>query len=85
MDVEKVTLKKSEEDKTHKQQAATISIVNEDAKVVLWAFIKTPHEEICQYSPQITNLNERKLGIGIELAMVNIILVNNECINMLQS
>ena len=70
MDVEKVTLKKTKSDKKHKQVAATVCLVNEDGKVVLWAFIKIPHEDICQYAPKITNLSERKLGAGVELEMV---------------
>jgi len=68
MDVEKVTLRKV--GKKHEQKAATISIVNEDGKVILWAFIRRPHESICQYAPKMTNLNRRKLEQGIDIALV---------------
>lgn len=73
LDVEKVSIRKKPGAKSHDVKAATIAVVNEDGKLVLWAFIKIDHEDICQYAPRITNLNERKLGIGVSLDLVCIL------------
>ncbi len=68
--MEKVTLKKSVNEKKHVQKAATICIVNEDSKVILWAFVK--RQNVCQYSPKITGLNQLLLDGGVELKMVKL-------------
>ncbi|CAL8106324.1 unnamed protein product [Orchesella dallaii] len=74
IDVEKVTMRKQVGVKAHQQKAATVCLVNGDGKVILWAFIKRNHDEICQYAPRMTNLNRNKLDSGVNLDMVHICL-----------
>lgn len=71
MDVEKVPLRRPRGVSTHTLAAATVSIVNEDGKLILWAFIKHDHDNVCKYDERMTGLTREKLALGIDLSVVS--------------
>lgn len=56
---------------THYPVAGHVALVNRRGDLILWAIIKWPADEICQYFPSITGINQNELEEGVSLNLVH--------------